>query len=128
MKKNPADQRDWHERRIEKTQQGESAGKPVRSDEQTAAKDEKAAPRRKPMPGDVGLANEPRPGLGTRRNDTDPIRPLEDVADDAGANSKPKATKRAYEEPRPDPREQASDSLAHDEERSTGVSGQSSGA
>lgn len=128
MKKNPIDQRDWHERRIEEARKSAGAEKPAKGNAKKATKSRKAAPRQKRKTGAVGLANEPRPGLGTRRNDTDPIRALEDVADDSAGNSQPKATKRAYEEPRPDPREQASDSRAHDEERSTGVSGQSSGA
>jgi hypothetical protein len=128
MKKNPIDQRDWHERRIEEARKGEGAGKPAKSSGQKSAKARKATPRRKQKPGDVGLANEPRPGLGARRNDADPVRALEDVADDPADSSEPKATKHGYEEPRPDPREQAPDSLAHDEERSTGVSGHSSGS
>ncbi len=45
----------------------------------------------------------------------------------ADAKGKPRATKRGYEEPRPEPREQAPDSLAHEQERQTGMSGQSSG-
>jgi hypothetical protein len=66
--------------------------------------------RRTERPGRVGLANEVRPGLGTR------------------ADTK-KRSKRGghYAKRRPAPREQAPDSMAHELERSTAMSGQSSG-
>lgn len=78
-------------------------------------------------PGHVGLANEARPGLGTREDNGDPAAAAEKPLQEATSKTKPRATKRGYEEPRPAPREQPSNSLAHEQERSTGMSGQSSG-
>lgn len=72
-----------------------------------------------------GLANEARPGLGTRNADPKPASKAK--LPPAKSGQKPEATPRGYEEPRPEPREQPPDSRAHDEERSTGISGQSSG-
>ena len=94
--------------------------------ERAAARD--AVGERERRPGDAGLANEARPGFGTRANEEEvnpaPRRPrgrgLRGPVSQSGA---PKATRYGYEEPRPEPREQASDSLAHDQERSTAASG-----
>jgi hypothetical protein len=83
----------------------------------------RAVAERTKKPGRVGLANEARPGLGTRADAG------EDKDEDAQANppqdasSPPRATPHGYEEPRPEPREQPADSMAHEQERSTGVSG-----
>lgn len=81
-------------------------------------------PEREKRPGQVGLANEARPGLGTRAEDererNDPHPEKKSHISDKG---KPKATPHGYEEPRPEPREQEPNSLAHEQERSTGVSG-----
>lgn len=85
-------------------------------------------PERGKKPGQVGLANEARPGLGTRAVSADPALVPGDLAEDVLAEGAPKATPHGYEEPRPAPREQPSNSRAHEEERSTGMSGQSSGA
>lgn len=86
--------------------------------------------KREQRPGEVGLANEVRPGLGTRsqaetvRNNPaaapKPARPVVDP-------NQPKATRYGYDEPRPEPREQPADSPEHEAERSTGVSGHSGG-
>ncbi len=72
-----------------------------------------------------GLANELRPGLGSGLS-----RPPEAkrAATSESHSGEPKAKPYAYNEPRPEPREQPSDALAQDQERSTSVSGQSSGA
>jgi len=72
----------------------------------------------------VGLVNESRPGLGARS----PAQggPPNDPAaapDGLETEGAPRATPRGYVEPRPEPREQPSDSYAHEQERSTGVSG-----
>lgn len=75
-----------------------------------------------------GLANEARPGLGTRNDDPNPQAKPKSTPPEPKTGQKPKATRRGYEEPRPAPREQAPDSLAHEQERSTGMSGQSSGS
>ena len=78
--------------------------------------------KRTKKPGRVGLANEARPGLGSRRNEAAPTArpPKRKPAKESG---KPRATPRGYEEPRPEPREQPSDTMAHELERSTGTSG-----
>lgn len=81
----------------------------------------------KQKPGAEGLANEARPGLGTRDDNWDPASAKATANDKTADTSKPRATPHGYEEPRPEPREQPADSFAHEQERSTGVSGQSSG-
>lgn len=84
-------------------------------------------PERAKRPRQVGLANEARPGLGTRAEDeakrNDPG--ADDVDRPMKTTGKPKATRYGYDEPLPEPREQAPNSFAHEEERSTGASGQS---
>ena len=135
MKKKPQDQRDWHERRIEEARKKHVAPAPVAGSTQaTRGKSATEVPKspessakgtRKPR--EMGLANEARPGLGTRADNPDPAAIPDASPKEAKSGSKPKATKHGYEEPRAEPREQPSDSRAHDEERSTGVSGQSSG-
>ena len=105
----------------------ERSGKPVTGKPESAESQETFA-QREIRPGDAGLANEVRPGLGTRAED-------EETRNDPGAASggkakrdkfagAPKATRYGYHEPRPEPREQAPDSMAHELERSTSVSGQ----
>ncbi len=74
---------------------------------------QRAAQRRR-RPGEVGLANEARPGLGTRAAGREAGAP-------AGGAAIPPVR-------RPAPREQDSDSLAQEMQRSTGVSGHTSGA
>lgn len=73
--------------------------------------------------GGGGLANELRPGLGTSLSK--PPEAKRATATDFHSDE-PKARPYAYSEPRPEPREQPSDPLAQEEERSTGVSGHSS--
>ena len=84
-------------------------------------------PERTKKPGQVGLANEARPGLGTRADEADPAAAPEKAPKEAKSNTKPRATKLGYEEPRPAPREQPPNTMAHEQERSTGMSGQSGG-
>ena len=126
MKKKP-DQRDWHERRIEEARKKHSAPapskqgateKPVKGGTPDTPKSQRAK-----KPGNGGLANEPRPGLGSRGDYADPAPIPTEPLPEAKSASKPEATKHGYEEPRPEPREQPPDSLAHEQERSTGVSG-----
>ena len=138
MKKKPQDQREWHERRIEEArakgvapgpEKAGAHGRPVDGGAPETEESRQTFPKRQEKPGAVGLANEARPGLGTRADDADPSS-NEDKSNppsEAKSDSQPKATPHGYEEPRPEPREQPSDSLAHEQERSTGVSGQSSG-
>jgi hypothetical protein len=80
-------------------------------------------PKRTKRPGEAGLANEARPGLGSRGR-------LDQTAGDKKSSNTPHDTepqgRNAVLPPR-QPREQPSDSLAHELERDTGVSGQSSG-
>jgi hypothetical protein len=134
MKKKP-DQRDWHERRIEETRKKFSAPpepakpgakkKPVKDDAPEKPEPGATFKERTKKPGDAGLANEARPGLGSRGDYADPSPIPTEPPPEAKSPSKPEATKHGYEEPRPEPREQAPDSLAHEQERSTGVSGHS---
>ncbi len=72
----------------------------------------------------VGLINESRPGLG-ERSPSQGGPPFDPAAAPEGLETEgaPRATPRGYVEPRPEPREQPSDSFAHEQERSTGVSG-----
>ena len=83
------------------------------------------AERRK-RPGQVGLANEARPGLGSRAQsyDDDRAQIVEiDVADVEGLQSiLPRPPERSHEAS-----EQDADSLAQEMQRDTGVSGHSSG-
>src|ERR1051326_718944 len=85
-------------------------------------------PKRSQRPGETGLANETRPGLGTRADES---------VDPAVTPKRPTATTKASTptkgirppqppEQRPEFREQDPNSLAHQEERDTGVSGHSS--
>lgn len=75
-----------------------------------------------------GLANELRPGLGTQSANHAMENPRPQGERSAvETEGEPRATLRGYKEPGPEPREQPADSLAHDLERSTGVSGRSSG-
>ncbi|HVS53190.1 MAG TPA: hypothetical protein VHD62_12610 [Opitutaceae bacterium] len=67
-------------------------------------------PERTRRPGTAGLANDARPGLGTRRESSDEPVDTEPIK---------------YRQPRPAPREQNSQSLAQEEQRDTGVSGHS---
>jgi hypothetical protein len=132
MKTPRQDQRDLHKRPIENARQRAIAPEPSKdSAHGRAAKS--GAPespgsratikQRTKKPRNVGLANEARPGLGTRGDDR--ARSSETPMKEAKSRSKPQATTHGYEEPRPEPREQASDSMAHEQERSTGVSGHS---
>jgi hypothetical protein len=136
MKKKPQDQRDWHERRIEAARQKQVAsepakagahGRPVEGEATETKESRETFPKRTLKPGQAGLANEARAGLGTRADNADPSEMPENSPKEATSRSEPQATPHGYEEPRPEPREQPSDSRAHEEERSTGVSGQSSG-
>jgi hypothetical protein len=132
MKKKTPDQRDWHERRIEEARKKPVApepskegakGRPVKGGAPETAASRETFPKRARKPGDEGLANEARPGLGTRADEVDPGSIPSEPPKEAQSESKPQATPHAYEEPNPAPREQAPDSMAHEQERSTGVSG-----
>ncbi len=147
MKKKPQDQRDWHEVRIEtlREKNRDVAPRDRGKNRNGASDNDGLKPAILPNTGKrdgVGLANEPRAGLGTRTDGSAPkakTTPAKSAKNtkgtkaknakgaDANAKGKPRATKRGYEEPRPEPREQAPDSLAHEQERQTGMSGQSSG-
>jgi hypothetical protein len=85
-------------------------------------------PQRTKRPGEAGLANEARPGLGTRADMADPkvagkVDPKAKIsAGDAREGEPPSPPER-----RPAPSEQDSNSFAQQEERDTGVSGHSGG-
>lgn len=98
-----------------------------RSDRTGAEREQHVAAfkKRALRPRAAGLANEARPGLGTRADEKDrrrkegaPLRPLRAKA--------PKAA-RTYREPTPPPQEEPADRLVQEQERSTGMSGQSAG-
>lgn len=125
MTSKPNDPIDWHEKRIEELRRQRNGDEPRGQPESAESKETFAQRERKP--GDAGLANEARPGLGTRADEgasagDDRLkgRRRRTRTEDTG---KPKATPYGYEEPRPEPREQAPDTLAHEQERSTGTSG-----
>ncbi len=126
MKSKSNDPTDWHEKRIEELRRQRNSDEPRGLPESPESKETFA--QREKKPGEAGLANEARPGLGTRADEpatTDSERPKargrrKAKVEDTG---KPKATPYGYEEPRPEPREQAPDTLAHEQERSTGTSG-----
>jgi hypothetical protein len=88
-------------------------------------------PERTKKPGQVGLANEARPGLGTRGDEPpqdDGSAPLrrkgkKQTASSVRFEGEPKATRYGYSEPLPAPREQEPDTMAHEQERQTGASG-----
>lgn len=82
--------------------------------------------KRQERPGDAGLANEARPGLGTRADEAEPKPAPGAHRPDRREPRAPEAAKK-FQPPRPDPQEQGADSLAQEEQRSTGVSGHSSG-
>lgn len=84
-------------------------------------------PKRTKKPGAAGLANEARPGLGSRADEADPDEAPTKAPKEAKSKSKPRATPHGYEEPRPAPRDQPPNTMAHEMERSTGMSGQSGG-
>ena len=137
MKKKPSEPRDFHERRMDEARQQGVApeptqagahGVPVEGGAPESKESRETFPQRTRKPGHVGLANEARPGLGTRGDGVDAsTAPDAAAVEDDGPATKPEATEHGYEEPAPPPREQPSDSLEHEQERSTGVSGQSSG-
>lgn len=116
---------------------GRMKTKPQKKGAKEPAASRKTFGRRTEQPGRAGLANEARPGLGTRRDAPFPGEP--------GVNKSPrsKRSRRAAnqsiadrqhsghepnDQPLPrTPREQAPDTWAHEEERSTGVSGHMGG-
>jgi hypothetical protein len=130
--KKKRDERDWHEKRIEEVRRKDAAATEDTKQGRGPGRPESAASRetfteRTRKPGDAGLANEARPGLGSRtENQSEPPVPAS-APPEAKSPGKPKATPHGYEEPRPAPRDQPPDTRAHEEERSTGVSGQSGG-
>jgi hypothetical protein len=134
MKKKPQDRPDWHKQRIEDLRKKHNT--PAAAKDGTRARSKKAGlpestasrstfSKRTKKPRGVGLANEARPGLGTRSDDPNPDAIPKTSPKEAKSDSKPQATPHGYEEPRPEPREQAPDSMAHEQERSSGVSGHS---
>jgi hypothetical protein len=83
-------------------------------------------PRRTERPGEAGLANQTRPGLGEREGSDDGLKPLRATKGKPTPHDKEPLGRDAPLPPRA-PREQKPDSVAHEQERDTGMSGQSSG-
>jgi hypothetical protein len=80
-------------------------------------------PLRTKRPGNVGLANEMRPGLGTRGDSNPDVSSDPDLAraeDDEGGSAR---TVPHPPEKRGEPSEQDPNSLEQEQQRSTGVSG-----
>jgi hypothetical protein len=84
-------------------------------------------PQRSKRPGAVGLANEARPGLGTRGVDNDPGAAPAAEEDSSPAADAKKSPPQPPEQ-RPSPQEQDPDSLAQELQRDTGVSGHMGGS
>ena len=85
-------------------------------------------PRRTDPPGKAGLANETRPGLGTRGTDVSPDANPGDAKLPKGETvaQRQRSSREPNDKPLPrDPQEQRPDTWAHEAERSTGVSGHS---
>jgi hypothetical protein len=91
-------------------------------------------PHRTERPGEAGLANEVRPGLGSRKEETKgrkveetkkPTEPKKGKGP-AGAHDHEPRGRNAPLPPR-EPREQRPGTMEREEERDTGVSGHSSG-
>lgn len=78
-------------------------------------------PRRTERPGETGLANEARPGLGRRGNHQPAKQPPAAAPRDRDPLGRDKPIVR------PAPREQKSDTRASELERDTGVSGRAAG-
>lgn len=80
-------------------------------------------PRRTERPGEAGLANEARPGLGSRGESP----PAKKAKSSAGPAHDRDPLGRDKPIVRPAPREQKPDSMARELERDTGVSGHAAG-
>jgi hypothetical protein len=76
-------------------------------------------------PGKVGLANETRPGLGTRARENPKTGRPEATPEERAASVEGDVPHPP--EARPEPSEQDSDSLAQEQQRDTGVSGHTGG-
>ena len=111
MKKKPYDERDWHERRIAEARQRQAESQQRNADGKdklapiAAAESRQTLPKPIPKPGEAGLANEARPGLGTRANNPDPSLSPKSGSEKNGSDQEPAATPRGYEEPRPEARD-----------------------
>jgi hypothetical protein len=134
--------RDWHERRLEATRYQDW---PQVGGAPESAGSKKTFPLRTKKPGEVGLANEARPGLGTRGKKTSHPAGRSSEASKPAAKAKAKRAAKKTKtpahdaeplgrvaplppsRPQPAPREQPPDSLAHEQERDTGVSGHMGG-
>lgn len=91
---------------------------------------EETFPHRTEPPGQAGLANEARPGLGTRRDEPFPGEPRHTPPADSGEEAEDNVSRHQHSSREPndkplprDPREQMPDSWNHEEERDTGASG-----
>ncbi|HEX2854808.1 MAG TPA: hypothetical protein VHO24_16365 [Opitutaceae bacterium] len=87
-------------------------------------------PLRTERPGNVGLANEGRPGLGTRADAVNPGASVADVPRREKGKADAKGGDRPVPKPpeeRHEPEEQDPNSLAQEQQRSTGVSGHAGG-
>lgn len=121
--------RDWHERRLEAERY---------QDRPRLTDGARKTAQRTKKPGDVGLANEQRPGLGTRAKKTSQPKSKTAKKTPARKPAKSKRTRHDHEplgrdaplppaKPRSAPREDPSDTFAREQERDTGVSGHMGG-
>ena len=100
-----------------KPQKG-SGGLPERRGKPESAESQETFPHRTERPGEAGLANERRPGLGSRGAAEEGARPKKSAPED-----REPLGRNAPLTPR-EPREQKPDSVAAAPERDTGASGQ----
>jgi hypothetical protein len=106
---------------------GPAADRPDRTEEGRRQHGQ-AFEQREKLPGEAGLANEARPGLGTRAAEEAPGEaPKPEKTDTEGEPRAVKAAKH-HQAPRPEPQEQDPASLEQEIQRSTGVSGHMGGS
>lgn len=117
------------------TMSNPESNKPTaKSGQHPGAKESRASvetfPLRTKPPGSVGLANEGRPGLGTRADAVSPGASPADVPKREKKQAVAEGGDRPVPKPpedRPEPEEQDPNSLAQEQQRSTGVSGHAGG-
>ncbi len=113
-------------------QPSDGDGRPGRKPDESGQPAEQRVAQRITRPGEAGLANENRPGLGTRGDLVTIESESEKSGQSGGAaggktDTQRAAARQATKDSRPSPREQDSESLEQEQQRSTGMSGQSGG-
>jgi hypothetical protein len=137
MKNNPRDERTAQQRQLEQREKRDKVapeptkdgahGRPIAGGAPETSASKETFPERTKKPGAAGLANEARPGLGSRADDPEASAATQQKPKKGKGGIGPTDSRHLHVEPRPEPREQPSNSMAHELERSSGVSGQSGG-